>query len=354
MASSSQLGWDRNYTLTEADLHEKELSDDIGLKWRDLARKLGFKEAFIDGTEKQKHNCTKECCIEVLIRWLQREGKGATAEKLFEALDKIGLKNLAERFPLKRSDPNQNSDAVIHDFQKKVTELGTKVKELEDKVLTLTARIEELENEGQQKGECEGDDVFKEAEQDARESHVREVIKKCDKKLKNYVTQPLIVPEVRQDMLPRTAVTVDVLKVLSEHLEEQYNTALDIAPEAYQCSEDLRELFYNFAYHALKTEHKQINHKMNDLEEKLNSTPTEDKEEFANLMLLQNRRKDLVNKLEKWRHHFSPPMEYSRSLSDATELKLREQNNETTTPPLVRERLETHPIDKKKHFGCEQ
>ena len=154
--------------------------------------------------------------------------------------------------------------------------------------------------------QCEGDDVFKEAEQDARESHVREVIKKCDKKLKNYVTQPLIVPEVRQDMLPRTAVTVDVLKVLSEHLEEQYNTALDIAPEAYQCSEDLRELFYNFAYHALKTEHKQINHKMNDLEEKLNSTPTEDKEEFANLMLLQNRRKDLVNKLEKWRHHFSP------------------------------------------------
>lgn len=154
--------------------------------------------------------------------------------------------------------------------------------------------------------QCEGDDVFKEAEQEARESRVREVIKKCDKKLKNYVTQPLIVPEVRQDMLPRTAVTVDVLKVLSEHLEEQYNTALGIAPEAYQCSEDLRELFYNFAYHALKTEHKQINHKMNDLEEKLNSTPTEDKEEFAYLMLLQNRRKDLVDELEKWRHHFSP------------------------------------------------
>ena len=114
VASSSQLGWDRNYTLTEADLHEKELSDDIGLKWRDLARKLGFKEAFIDGTEKQKHNCTKECCIEVLIRWLQREGKGATAEKLFEALDKIGLKNLAERFPLKRSDPNQVIRTDMH------------------------------------------------------------------------------------------------------------------------------------------------------------------------------------------------------------------------------------------------
>ena len=154
--------------------------------------------------------------------------------------------------------------------------------------------------------QCEGDDVFKEAEQDARESRMKEELKICDKKLKHYVTHPLIVPEIRQDRLPSTAVTVDVLKVISEHLEEQYKTTLDIASEACQCSEDLRELFYDFAYHALITEHKQINYKMNDLEEKLNSTPTEDKDEFAYLMLLQNRRKDLVDELEKWRHHFSP------------------------------------------------
>ena len=154
--------------------------------------------------------------------------------------------------------------------------------------------------------QCEGDDVFKEAEQDARESRVREVIKECDKKLKNYVTHLLIVPEVRQDRLPRMAVTVDVLKVLSEHLEEQYKTTLDIAPEARQCSEDLRELFYYFGYHALQAEHDQVNLKSSNLKKKLKKAPEDVKNELKNLMLLQKRRKRLVVKLQKWRPQFSP------------------------------------------------
>ena len=115
-----------------------------------------------------------------------------------------------------------------------------------------------------------------------------------------------MVPEVRQDRLPNAAVTVDVLKVLSEHLEEQYNTTLDIAPEARQCGEDLRELFYYFAYHALQAEHDQMNHKINNLKKTLKEVPKDDKEEFANLMSVQKRRKDLVVKLEKWGALFTP------------------------------------------------
>ena len=92
--------------MTEADFHEKKLPDDIGVKWKNLARALGFKEAFIDIT-KDKNHCARECCIEVLVSWLRQEGKDATAEKLFEALVNIGLRSVAERLPCKPSDPSE-------------------------------------------------------------------------------------------------------------------------------------------------------------------------------------------------------------------------------------------------------
>ena len=106
LASSNQLGWDRKYTLKEADFHENKLPDDIGVKWKELARELGFNHAFIDIT-KDKIHCARECCIEVLVCWHRQEGEDATAEKLFEALVNIGLKSVAERFPCKPSDPSQ-------------------------------------------------------------------------------------------------------------------------------------------------------------------------------------------------------------------------------------------------------
>ena len=110
VASSNQNGWNRKYALKEADLHEKNLADDIGVGWKDLARALGFKQAFIDITEKEKNSCDKECCIRVLVSWLHKEGEDATAEKIVEALVRIGCKSLAERFPCQPSDPSQ----VIH------------------------------------------------------------------------------------------------------------------------------------------------------------------------------------------------------------------------------------------------
>ena len=93
--------------MKEADFHEKKLPDDIGVKWKELARALGFNQAFIDITEKEKIHCARECCMEVLVCWHRQEGEDATAEKLFEALVKIGLKIVADRFPCKPSDPSQ-------------------------------------------------------------------------------------------------------------------------------------------------------------------------------------------------------------------------------------------------------
>ena len=62
-----------------------------------MARQLGFKEAFIDVTESDK-DCNKECCIALLVNWMEREGQqGATRERLATALANIGLQNLADR-----------------------------------------------------------------------------------------------------------------------------------------------------------------------------------------------------------------------------------------------------------------
>ena len=134
---------------------------------------------------------------------------------------------------------------------------------------------------------------------------MREILRKCKEELETYVTSPIEVREVRQNVL-KLSVKVDFLKVLSEHLEEQYNTTLDTAPEACRCSEDLRDRFCYFAYHELQGKHNYMNHEINNLKKPLKGAPKDDKEEFENLMCLQNRRKDLVVKLEKWRRLLSP------------------------------------------------
>ena len=62
-----------------------------------MARELGFNEAFIITTESDK-GCNKECCIALLVKWMEREGQqGATREALATALTNIGLQNLADR-----------------------------------------------------------------------------------------------------------------------------------------------------------------------------------------------------------------------------------------------------------------
>ena len=106
-ASSNQFGWDRKYVLKEADFHETNLADEIGVRWKDLARALGFNQASIEIIAKENINSVKECCIAVLVSWLRREGEGAITEKLVEALVRIRLTNVAERFTCKPSDQSQ-------------------------------------------------------------------------------------------------------------------------------------------------------------------------------------------------------------------------------------------------------
>ena len=91
-----QKGLDPYHQLTESDIHESQLAEQIGLKWKDLARELGFLQSTIDMIEKEKLYCNKECCIELLVRWKRQNGTEATVGKLKKALEKVELKNVAD------------------------------------------------------------------------------------------------------------------------------------------------------------------------------------------------------------------------------------------------------------------
>ena len=83
--------------MTESDIHNYQLPEMIGDKWRNLARALTFREANIDSIQKDQGGSTKECCITVLVRWMGREGRNATVKNLVAALTRVELKNVADK-----------------------------------------------------------------------------------------------------------------------------------------------------------------------------------------------------------------------------------------------------------------
>ena len=76
-------------------MHESHLAEQIGSKWIDLARELGFLQSTIDMIENENVYFTKDCCIELLVRWMRQNGTEATVGNLKEALEKVELKNVA-------------------------------------------------------------------------------------------------------------------------------------------------------------------------------------------------------------------------------------------------------------------
>ena len=85
-----------SHHIVESDLHDYQLPDGIGVKWKDLARALDYFQPIIDTIEKEKGSYSKECCIELLVRWMSREGRDATAGRLADALRSTKLRNLAD------------------------------------------------------------------------------------------------------------------------------------------------------------------------------------------------------------------------------------------------------------------
>ena len=86
---------DAKHQLTESVIHTLRLPEKIGDKWKDLARKLGYIESVVNAIQTEENNIPKECCITVLVRWMEREAEGATVERLAQVLTEIELKNLS-------------------------------------------------------------------------------------------------------------------------------------------------------------------------------------------------------------------------------------------------------------------
>lgn len=87
-----------SHQMAENNINDDKLQlpDGIGIKWKELARVLCYKNAIIEAIEKEKGSSTKECCIDLLVRWIGREGSEAIAGGLADALEKIERKNLAD------------------------------------------------------------------------------------------------------------------------------------------------------------------------------------------------------------------------------------------------------------------
>ena len=71
------------------------ISEDIGVKWKDLLRSLGIKESIIEIIEEENPRSVAERCYQGLLRWKKSNGPKATVGKLAIELCEKGLKDVA-------------------------------------------------------------------------------------------------------------------------------------------------------------------------------------------------------------------------------------------------------------------
>ncbi|XP_066020027.1 myosin heavy chain, clone 203-like isoform X2 [Pocillopora verrucosa] len=139
--SSNKCSW--KLRMTEEIMNEHFLHEQIGNKWRDLARQLKFPEAVIGTIESDKGASTNECCIAVIVKWIKQEGEDATVEKFAGVLITIGLRNVAEKLPgLLSSEENDEMESKIDEIEKNC-------KQLRKEHHQLQVRKQELEKEKQ-------------------------------------------------------------------------------------------------------------------------------------------------------------------------------------------------------------
>ncbi|XP_068707471.1 uncharacterized protein PF3D7_1120000-like isoform X9 [Montipora foliosa] len=227
MTSSGQSAWNPNDPLTEGVIYEKRLADDIGQQWRDLARALGFHHSIIEDIQQEKGN-SKECCIEVLVRWLRQNGKGATAGKLVEALTKIGLKNLADRFPIKSSDTNRNSkeNGKVRELEDRVSKMENKnIKELEKEVSKMKLNNKELEEEVSKLRA-----INKELQDGEKQEVEVSKMKTKNKELEEEVSKLRAINKELQDG-EKQEVEVSKMKTKNKELEEEVSKIKELEEE---------------------------------------------------------------------------------------------------------------------------
>ena len=147
-------------------------------------------------------------------------------------------------------------------------------------------------------------------DQVARERQIGIQLKNLDEKLKKEVTSLLQVPEVKEDKL-KTAVKLDLLRRLSESLQDMYSDIQATVAETCKCNEDLKSEFYDFAYHGLRAEHNDLVLRVKDLESWQAEMSDEEKKALQRLQQYQINRQRQIDKLENfWRLLFSSVRKY--------------------------------------------
>ena len=83
---------------TPSDEDLEELSQQIGKSWKPLGRRLKLKEAELTAFHKENPDEYSERAYQMLLRWKSRDGKDATYQVLYDALDHklVKEKRLAE------------------------------------------------------------------------------------------------------------------------------------------------------------------------------------------------------------------------------------------------------------------
>lgn len=305
------MGLDPNHQMTEREIHDYYIPEGVGVHWRDLARALKFLEQVIKTIKEENGNNPKECCTDLMVRWLGREGRDATAGVLADSLRRIGLKNVSDRLICPSRDSVQ-----INGFEE-FREMKVQLSSLEAKVTKMSAKIKKLEEENQElrgrlgleaAGNYEQDVVYvEEPDQAARERSVSDQLKDVNDQLKTYVISPLEVSEVKQDQL-NTPVKIDLLTNISRRLQELYSKMQALVGEACQCSEDLKRDYYDLANNGLRAAHNDVIHRVVDLKSLQEKMTEEEKGNFQKLQTYQGNRQRQVEMLDNlWKNLFKFP-----------------------------------------------
>ncbi|XP_078367315.1 uncharacterized protein LOC144651254 isoform X2 [Oculina patagonica] len=371
------------YGLTESDIHTRQLPDDIGKRWKDLARELGFKKALIDAIENE-NDSYKERCFDLLVRWLEKEGEqGATAEKLATALTSIGLQNLADRLiyqsngrrticieiegTMKLDNAYQTQIMLGRDsagrkkffvWESDENEFRTSIEDLKNYVnATIEISVKTLEETEDMKSPEVKDLTVK-------EHPISEELERLERKLSNVI-KSLEIGDLKEETFEITK-KLDLINRHSRTLQELYTKVTGMTGEACKCDEFVRRNFYDFTYHGLRAVHNDLNARVADLQSEEAHMKKEEKDELKRLLSYQMGRKKQVEYLERiWMRLFSTPeAQLTKSRSSPPEretnkppsdAKYTRSNSEGARPKEIISRKSKNPFSKWKsedHDSC--
>ncbi|XP_066270047.1 uncharacterized protein [Branchiostoma lanceolatum] len=95
------------------------IMENTGSKWKNLAWKLGFTLSEIEGFEEEQE--LRDRCMKMLTTWQQKMGNSGTVCALKEALEAVGLKNIADNLDLYRG-PESSPKRIKYSDNQQVAE----------------------------------------------------------------------------------------------------------------------------------------------------------------------------------------------------------------------------------------